>query len=330
MSRKLMAWSGNGQRPKRIAIIGCRNVAPESVYSLGLSRAVDEVLLIGDGGQALRSEVLGLIRSFPAESTFRIFEREPNWSERTDIVIVAVGETRDAGGVICGRVARHSMLVRRAIEDIMPLDRRGLLLITTSPVDEMTEVAQEASGLPPERVIGVGGVSPWGESSARRQRKKGQAAAVWCSAMGSGGQFMDSCRPDCPYFEGVLSEFSQIECGKVMTEKPEALASCVMQVCNAILRDEPSVLTVSAKARGEYGIWDVYMTLPCVISRSGVERVIEFKGNQDRQPLLDYARELSAIRRELNTVPPAKPVKIADQPDRDVQNEESSFHEHKA
>jgi len=141
---------------------------------------------------------------------------------------------------------------------------------------------------------------------------------------------MDSCRPDCPYFEGVLSEFSQIECGKVMTEKPEALASCVMQVCNAILREEPSVLTVSAKARGEYGIWDVYMTLPCVISRSGVERVIEFKGNQDRQPLLDYARELSAIRRELNTVPPAKPVKIADQPDRDVQNEESSFHEHKA
>ena len=111
---------------------------------------------------------------------------------------------------------------------------------------------------------------------------------------------MDSCRPDCPYFESVLSEFSQIESGKATTEKPEALASCVMQVCNAILRDEPTVLTVSAKARGEYGIWDLCMTLPCVISRRGIERVIEFKRNDsERAGLLEYASELAATNRKL-------------------------------
>ena len=50
-----------------------------------------------------------------------------------------------------------------------------------------------------------------------------------------------------------------------------------MRVCEAILRDEHTVLTVSSKPMGEYGIWGVYMTLPCVISRLGVERIVEFK-----------------------------------------------------
>lgn len=113
---------------------------------------------------------------------------------------------------------------------------------------------------------------------------------------------MDSCQPDCPYFEDILEEFrnSEMPFQEVGAIGSNSLASCTMRVCEAIMLDERTVLTVSAKAMGEYGIWGVYMTFPCVISRIGVERIVEFKiSDQERRGLLDYARELAAANREL-------------------------------
>src|SRR5262249_36019443 len=163
-------------RPKRIAIIGCENVAPASVYSLGLSHAVDEILLVGEGNETLGSDVRGLMRSFPLESPFRILTCEYQWNEQTDIVIVAVGEAKTSAMPVAERLARNAELVRNAVTNLQPYRIRGVVLITTSPVDEMTQVAQETSGLPVQRVIGIGGVSPWLESEARLARKKGQTA----------------------------------------------------------------------------------------------------------------------------------------------------------
>ena len=54
-----------------------------------------------------------------------------------------------------------------------------------------------------------------------------------------------------------------------------AIASCVARICEAILRDEHTVLPVSTLLSGQYGLSGVYLSLPCVVGRSGVERVIE-------------------------------------------------------
>jgi len=75
-----------------------------------------------------------------------------------------------------------------------------------------------------------------------------------------------------------------------------------MQVCEAVLRNEPTILTISAKPTGEYGVWDVYMTLPCVVSRRGVDRIVQFKRNEkDRLTIMAHARELAASNKQLKT-----------------------------
>lgn len=54
-----------------------------------------------------------------------------------------------------------------------------------------------------------------------------------------------------------------------------AIASCVARICEAILRDEHTVLPVSTLLQGEYGIEGVYLSLPCIVGRSGIERTIK-------------------------------------------------------
>jgi L-lactate dehydrogenase len=54
-----------------------------------------------------------------------------------------------------------------------------------------------------------------------------------------------------------------------------AIASCVTRICEAILRDEHTVLAVSALMQGEYGVEGVYLGTPCVVGRKGIEMVIE-------------------------------------------------------
>lgn len=54
-----------------------------------------------------------------------------------------------------------------------------------------------------------------------------------------------------------------------------AIALCVRRICEAVLKDERAVLSVSTLLSGQYGIDDVYLGTPCVVGRGGVERVIE-------------------------------------------------------
>src|SRR5262249_32744114 len=118
-------------RPKRIAIMGCENVAPESVYSLGLSHAVDEILLIGKGNEVLGAGVEKLIGSIPLESPFRLLMRGYQWPEKTDIVIIAVGEVHDSAGTVGEWLAANAELVREAVANLQPYRLREIVLITT-------------------------------------------------------------------------------------------------------------------------------------------------------------------------------------------------------
>jgi L-lactate dehydrogenase len=66
-----------------------------------------------------------------------------------------------------------------------------------------------------------------------------------------------------------------------------AIASCVTRICEAILRDERSVLIVSTLMTGQYGLHDVALSTPCIVGCGGVESVIELRLNKAEQKALE-------------------------------------------
>ena len=71
-----------------------------------------------------------------------------------------------------------------------------------------------------------------------------------------------------------------------------AIALAVRRICQAVLRDEKSILTVSVPAGGRYGIPDAALSLPCVVGRSGVERVLEVGLSPEEERLLRQSAEV--------------------------------------
>jgi len=129
--------------------------------------------------------------------------------------------------------------------------------------------------------------------------------AVWSSAQIAGLGVRAYREGECPDLEALL--------GRVRTAAPEiikhkgytsfAIASCVTRICEAILRDERTVLPVSTRLTGQYGIDGVYLSLPCVVGRGGVERVVALP--LDEAELAGLRASAEVLRRTLASVRPA-------------------------
>jgi L-lactate dehydrogenase len=285
----------NGEFYKnRVSIQGCGNVTPASLYSLLLNTAIDEIVLLGRGNRELLHQIRLLCDQFPPNGKVAVRLGTYKDLQDTRILVVAQGIEPLANESARQRAERGSRCIRRLMGRVKARGFHGIVLMTTVPVDLMTQVAQQALDCPPGRVIGIGSTLARPRSADARERRD-LPVAVWCSARFVDHQQMDACKPECPYFEEQMSRHHQELPERRGREVNEA-ATCVMRTCEAILRDEKAVFPVSALATGQYGISSVYMHLPCVIGRDGTEKIVELPASDEvRRQMLDSARYLGDL-----------------------------------
>ena len=279
------------QEKPRIAIFGCKWVAPESVYSLMNRPMPVELVLFGDDAEKLSQDVTELCRELPTDrhSTVRV-----GFVQDLPAATIAVisstclptdGETEDE------YLTRKIDLVNRDATALARASFNGTIIVTTSPIEITAQAAFNASGLTPSQVIGIGPQQASVFETAGSYKTTGN---TWCTASCSYASYVDSCHPDCPYFEEMLSRFRTLR-----VDTPigiETMASCVMRVCDAVLNDEKAVLPVAAMTNGQYGIMGVFATLPCVIGAKGVERILELPRSADeKHRMLDQARNVGRL-----------------------------------
>lgn len=277
----------------RVAIIGCGHVGATSAYSLLMNGVVEELVLIDKDNNRLLGEMMDLQHAVPLARPARIWAGDYADVEDADIVVIAAGVGSHPGETRLDLLGRNIIVVREIMRNLKEAKFNGIVLMTTNPVDILAQVAQEESGLPVEKVIGSGTVLDTARLRAMLGEELGVEArsvhayiigehgnsevATWCAARVAGVPLTEFCQPNCPDFPRVLE--------RVRDAAPEiirhkgytsfAIASCVTRICEAILRDERTILPVSTMTHGQYGISDVYLSLPCVVGRDGVKRVIE-------------------------------------------------------
>lgn len=169
----------------------------------------------------------------------------------------------------------------------------GVLVVAANPVDLMAQVAFRHAGLPPGRIIGTGTLL---DSSRLRQRLAERLSVAPASVDGDVlGEHGDS---EVAAFSTVrigaltLEQFAGIESApdhaglaedvrqagyRIATGKGYTsfgVATATVRICEAILRDEKVVLPVSTLTTGQFGIADIFLSLPCVLGAAGVERIL--------------------------------------------------------
>ena len=280
----------------RIAIFGCDWVAAESVYSLINQARRVEIILFGDGAANLQRRVEALCIEAPVAngSTVRLGQTYDLSSAAIAVIsstaLPVDGETEDT------YLGRKVELVRNDVRFAKNAGFNGILIVTTSPTEITAEAALVVSGFASTRVIGIGPqqASVFEVSGAYRT-----PATIWCTATCSYASYFDSCHPDCPYFEEITARFRSLKAAAPVGK--EAMASCVMRVCDSILADEMAVLPVAVMTTGQHGIMGVFSTLPCVIGARGIERVLELgMSPEEKHKMLEKARHFGRLSHQLN------------------------------
>lgn len=288
--------------PNRVAIIGCGHVGATSAYALLLNGIAREIVLVDRNTEHADGEAMDLQHAVPLGRPVRVWSGNYKDAGRAAIAVIAAGVGGRPGETRLDLLARNIVVVRDCIRRLMDEGFDGIILMTTNPVDVLAQVAQDESGLTMNRVIGSGTVL----DTARLRAVLGDALGVearsihayiigehgdseiaaWSSARVAGLPLSDYCAPACPDFDELLRRVRRAA-PDIIARKGYtsfAIASCVERICEAILRDEHTVLPVSTMTSGQYGIDGVYLSLPCIVGRGGVERVIEL-------PLSDSERE---------------------------------------
>jgi L-lactate dehydrogenase len=287
----------------KIGIVGMGWVG-SSVAISTLHTGIATELLVHDLNAALaEGEALDLAQGASFYPTAGVRSASIDEMSEADAVVIAAGRGGRAGESRLDLMRENATIVRGIAERLTRL--RGLLVMVTNPVDIMTRVATEASGLPPARVIGTGTMLDTarlrhilGRELALDSRsihaqvvgEHGDSEVVLWSAARVGGVALRHWPRWTREKEPALAEEVRRAAYEIIARKGatnHAIGLVTAAFLRSALRDERRVLTVSRVQDGALGIREVAISLPAVVGRQGVTEIIEPEMSPDEKAGLE-------------------------------------------
>lgn len=300
---------------KKIGIVGCGNVGASIAYTLMESGLFNEMILIDYNEAKARGEALDISHCLPFASQMQIYDGTYSALDGASIVIIAAGVGQKPGETRIDLLHRNVDVFRGMIERITAVNKDCIILVVTNPVDIMTYVTLKLSGLPDSRVIGSGTVL----DTARLKYLVGQKLgvdsrnihsfiigehgdselAVWSSANVSGIDLSEYCRISGAGFGELCSLFEQVRDSaySIIRDKGATyygIAQSTKRIVTSIVSDDNSILPVSTFVSGHYGINDLCLSVPAVIGRGGVKKVLDIPLDSDERRRLSLSAETIA------------------------------------
>lgn len=310
----------------KVGIVGAGQVGATSAYTLLLSGLVSELVLVDLNQKRASGEVLDLSHGIPLIPPADIRYGDYDKLAGSDIVILTAGVSQKPGETRIDLVKRNVQVFQSIVPQVVRYAPDAILLVVTNPVDILTYETLKISGLDPSRVIGSGTVLDTSRLRAMLSKhtqvdarnihtyvlgEHGDSELAAWSLTRIEGMTLDEYCDTCDECDGSLSELVKSEFDDevrnvaytIIDRKGAtyyAVALAVRRIVEAILRDEHSILTVSSLLDGQYGLNDVCLSLPSIVSRRGVERLLPVNLDASERQLLKHSGEtLQQILRQL-------------------------------
>jgi len=284
-------------QPLKGVIVGAGQVGMSSAYSMLIQNVFDEMLVVDVDRKKAEGEVMDLNHGLPFVEPTDI--RAGSWedADNPDIVILTAGSKQKPGETRLDLLQRNTKIFKSIVPEAVKHCPNAIFLVVTNPVDIMTYVTLKISSLPSHRVLGSGTVLDTARFRFLLAEKLDidprslhayiigehgdSEVPVWSKVNIAGMNLCDGDSGDLPeaekkrlkpVFESVKTAAYEIIDRKGATYY--AIGLGVTQIAKAILRDQHRVFTVSHLIEGLHEIDDVCLSLPAVVSRQGVTRVL--------------------------------------------------------
>lgn len=279
---------------QKVVLVGTGFVGMSFAYALLNQNVCNELALVDINKKKASGEAMDLNHGLPfSNSHMKIYAADYDTCADADIVVIAAGVAQKEGETRPDLLKRNTEVFKSIIDPIVKSGFSGIFLVATNPVDVMTHVVKTLSGFPKERVIGSGTTL----DTARLRFLLGEyfdidPKNVHAYVIGEHGdtefvpwsQAMIGTKP----VELIVSEwgdrFKQEEMDAISDKVKNAayeiieaksstyygIGMSLVRIVKAILKNENSILTVSAYLEGEYNQTDVYAGVPAIVGRGGI------------------------------------------------------------
>lgn len=284
-------------QPTRVAVVGAGHVGATFAYALLLAGLAAEIVLIDQDRERAEGEAMDLNHSVLFSHQTRIWAGDYEDCAGAAVTMIAAGVAQRPGETRLDLLKRNAAVFTEIVPLVAQHNPDGLILVATNPVDVMTYAALKYSGLAPSRVIGSGTILDTSRFRYLLSRHFGvdvrsthawiigehgdSEVPVWSLANIAGMRLRDYCATHgIDYDEAAMDEiFRQTRDAAYHIIKRKgatyyAVAAGLMRIVEAVLRDQHTVLSVSSLIDDYYGLGDVCLSLPTVVNRGGIERVL--------------------------------------------------------
>jgi L-lactate dehydrogenase len=303
-----------GIRLPRIVIVGTGLVGSTTAYALLLSGMAAEIVVVGRDRQRTEGHVSDLRDATVFSHRTRISAGEFSDCCSADITILTVGVSQSGSQSRLEGLKETAAILKDLVRNISRQSPRGILLIASNPVDVMTYAAWKWSGLPAHRVIGSG----TSLDTARFRRRLAERYAVstdnvhayiigehgdsqfpvLSSAQIGGSSIERFCQQlGLPYDEETLSHIAYetrtagIEIIRAKGATYYGISAALVRIVRAILRDERTIFTVSSLVPESLELGPVSLSLPTILHRGGIDRVLPIPLNASEEQALRNSAE---------------------------------------
>ncbi|GEN56855.1 L-lactate dehydrogenase 2 [Halolactibacillus alkaliphilus] len=301
-------------KTKKVAIVGTGFVGSSYAYSLVNQGTVSELVLIDLNKERAEGEAQDLNHGVPFGSPMKIKAGDYGDCHDVDLVVITAGANQKPGETRLDLASKNAKIMRGIVKEIMASGFDGILVVASNPVDVMTHVAYEASGLPKEHVIGSGTIldtarfryllSDYFQVDSRNVHayivgEHGDSELPIWSHVTIGGlplnvygklnNFYED-RDMQAIFENVRDAAYQIIQKKGATYY--GIGMGLARLTKALLYNENSILTVSTYFQGEYDIDGVFMGIPAVVNANGVREILRLNLPEREQKQLENSADI--------------------------------------
>jgi len=283
-----------------ITIIGAGRVGSEAAYNI-LKDRISDVVLIDLQTDLARGEALDMMQAAPAIEFDGKIRGTGDFKEMegSELVIVMAGQARKPDMTRIDLMNNNAKIIRIIVKEVAKYAPDCKLMIVSNPVDIMTYIARKESGLPKNRVFGMGNIldtmrfRSYIAAELGVSREDTHALVI--------GEHGDSMVPLAEYacVSGIpimnLLNREQIDkiIHQTITSGADVIklkgatiyapAAVITLTADAIVHDRKRVMSVSTCPSGEYGCSDYSIGVPAVLGKDGVEKILELKLSAESQ-----------------------------------------------
>lgn len=289
----------NEKLKQKIAIIGAGAVGATTAYALILKNLAAEIILIDVNKEKEHGEVLDLSDALSFSETSDIKAGEYKDAKEADIIILTAGVAQKPGESRLDLVTKNKSIITSIFKEIGEIKQSTMIVIVSNPVDIITYLVQEISGLPKNQVFGTGtslDSARLRSNLAKRFDVDGKQVdgfvlgehgdsefVAWSTVNIAGKPIKEmlSAEEMEKIHEEVKNEVYQIIKEKGATYY--GIATVVTDVVEALIFDQNKILPVSSRLDNWNGVSDVCLGSPAVIGSTGVVKSWPIELNEEEK-----------------------------------------------